>query len=41
MDLIKHKENIMIQLLAKKTAEKVGEGKTIYQIWMREDNDLV
>ena len=31
----------MIQGLARTTMEKMKSGKDIYQIWMKEDNDIV
>ena len=41
IDLLRHRENVLIDELESTTATKVGEGKSIYQIWMREDNELV
>ena len=41
MDLLIHKELFLIDKMANVTMQKMGEGKSQYEIWMREDNDLV
>lgn len=41
MDLIREKENQAIQELGNDTMTKMKDGKDFYQIWMKEDNELV
>lgn len=41
MDLLRARETLMIQELGKVTMEKIKAGKDFYQIWMKEDNDIV
>jgi len=41
LNLLKWREISQMNELAKITAEKVGQGKSIYEIWTREHNDLI
>ena len=41
LDLIITREIYLINELQEVTQKKMGEGKSIYEIWMREDNDIV
>lgn len=41
IDLVRFRENLLIQELQGQTQTKVQNGGNIYEIWMRQDNELV